>query len=271
MRVHLLTYATPNFAHHAQSLADSAIAVGFESGRVYGPQDIEGTAFQARNAALLAAPRGAGFWLWKPYLILKRLEQLGPDECILYSDAGRTGYYAFTSLPQRLIALMQSQGKGYLLGCPVPHLGSIREWTKRDCLELMEAAEGAVLEAPLLMTWSIWTNSPESVAFLKAWLAYACDQRCLSNWPNELGKPDFDGFREHRFDQSIMSILAHQRAAPRADFSKALVQWLIAKRPGSELAHTFYKRPQNAEDLLAGYGPALLVREYLRLRRFRGQ
>ena len=271
MRLHLLTYATSSFARQSKGLADGALALGFDSARVCGPQDIEGTTFHQRNTAILAAPRGAGFWLWKPYLILERVRQLASDECLLYCDAGRTGYYAFTSVPHRLIALMQKGGKGFLLGCPVPHLGIIRHWTKRDCLELMAATDGPVLDAPLLMTWSLWTNTPESIAFLEDWLAYTTDPRCLSDWPNELGKPNLAGFREHRFDQSIMSILAYQKAAPRVDFSRSLVQRLIEWRPGSELANTFYKRPQNAEDLLAGYGPAVLVREYLRLRRFKGQ
>lgn len=271
MKLHLLTYATPEFSRNAQSLADGAVAAGFTSARVYGPKDLLGSDFHDRNTALLAAPRGAGFWLWKPYLILQRVKALARNECLFYSDAGRTGYYAFTGYPDRLVAMMDQARQGYLLGCPVPHLGKIGQWTKRDCLELMGAAEGAVLDAPLLMTWSLWTNTPESVAFLEAWLAFACDPRCLSDWPNTLGKPDLPGFREHRFDQSIMSILAHQMAAPRVDFTQTLVQRLIEMRPGSELANTFYKRPQNAEDLLAGYGPAVLVREYLRLRKFRGQ
>lgn len=271
MRLHLLTYATPNFTTQAQGLAESALVSGFNSARVYGQQDIEGTAFQKSNAVVLASPRGAGFWLWKPHLILERVKQLEPDECLLYSDAGRTGYYAFTSIPHRLIALMQAGDKGFLLGCPVPHLGIIRHWTKRDCLELMAATTRSVLDAPLLMTWSLWTNTPEAVAFLEAWLAYATDPRCLTDWPNELGQPNLTGFREHRFDQSIMSILAHQKAAPRVDFTLSMAQWLIEKRPGSELANTFYKRPQNAEDLLKGYSLTVLVREYLRLRRFRGQ
>lgn len=271
MKLNLLTYATSNFAAQAQSLVESAMAAGFDSATVCGPQDIAETAFYTRNAVVLSALRGAGFWLWKPHLLLERVRRLAADECILYSDAGRTAYYAFTARPRRLIARMAAGGQGFLLGCPVAHMGPIRVWTKRDCLEIMGAAEGPVRDAPLLMTWSLWTNTPQAIAFLESWLAYASDPRCLTDWPNVLGKPDLPDFREHRFDQSIMSILAYQKAAPRVDFSRSLVQRLIEMRPGSELANTFYKRPQNAEDLLSGYGPAVLVREYLRLRRFKGQ
>jgi len=269
MKLHLLTYATSNFSLQAQSLAESAMAAGFDGATVCRPQDIAGTAFYARNAAVLDAPRGAGFWLWKPYLLLEQVRRLAPGECILYSDAGRTTYYTFTTRPRRLMARMDAAGQGFLLGCPVAHLGSIGVWTKRDCLEVMGASEGPVRDAPLLMTWSFWTNTPQAIAFLEAWLAYASDSRCLTDWPNELGKPNLPRFRDHRFDQSIMSILAYQMNAPRVDTSRSLVQWLIKLRPHSELAHTFYKRPQNAEDLLSGLGVVVLLREILRLRRLR--
>ncbi len=253
----------------ARHLADSAMNAGFDSAAVFGPQDIAGTAFYDRHSAVLNAKRGAGFWLWKPYLLLEQVRQLSPGECIMYSDAGRTKYYAFTSRPLRLAARMTAEGQGYLLGCPVGHLGTIGAWTKRDCLQIMGATDGPVLAAPLLMTWSLWTNTPQAIAFLEAWLTYASDPRCLTDRPNELGEPDFPGFREHRFDQSIMSILAYQMNAPRFDPAGSLVQRIIDLRPNSELGHTFYKRPQNAEDMQSGIGILILLREYLRLRRFR--
>lgn len=60
MRLHLLTYAPPNFAMQSKGLADGALVLGFDCARVHGPQDIEGTAFHQRNSAILEAARGAG-------------------------------------------------------------------------------------------------------------------------------------------------------------------------------------------------------------------
>ena len=32
--------------------------------------------------------KGYGYWLWKPYLILKSLEQIAQDDILLYCDSG---------------------------------------------------------------------------------------------------------------------------------------------------------------------------------------
>lgn len=270
-KISLVTYATDGFASQALLLAQSACAAGFDGVEVFQTKDIKGTAFWRENERVLTSPRGGGFWLWKPHLLLKLVRDLPPGHCLLYSDAGRTPYYAFTSRPEYLVRKMQLAGQGFLLGCPAPHLGQVGGWTKRDCLELMGAMGAERLAAPLIMTWSLWTNSPQAIAFLEHWLAFCSDPRCLTDQPNTLGLPDLPGFQSHRFDQSVFSILAHQMNAPRVDFTADLVHRLISLRPGSELAHAFYKRPQNAEDLLAGrWAIPVLVREFLRLRRFRG-
>ena len=33
--------------------------------------------------------QGAGFWVWKPFIILKELEHLEEGDYLLYTDAGR--------------------------------------------------------------------------------------------------------------------------------------------------------------------------------------
>lgn len=265
MKSHFLTYASGAFLENAENLAASALRCGFETASVLTPEALAGTEFEKRNKGILSAKRGAGYWLWKPYIILKQVEKLKKNECVFYSDAGRTPYYEFSSYPRNLINLMQNNNRGYLLGCSAPHLGSIEEWTKSDCIEIMSKKQCVDTKAALIMTWSVWENSEEAVSFLKEWIKYAEDKRCLTDIPNELGVPNSLIFKEHRFDQSIMSILAQRYSSPHIDVSSTSTQWLISRRPGSELANTFYKRPQNAEDMISGFGLLLLVREYFRL------
>jgi hypothetical protein len=266
-KLKLVTYATDAFRATAQGFVASAKRSGCDDAVAFGPQDIETTPFYAAHSKILKQPRGAGYWLWKPYFIQKALQQAAPDEVILYCDAGRSPYYWMTRRPRRLEALTRANDHGFLLGPSTPHLGDLRRWTKRDCLILMGADCKEMLDRPIgVATWSLWRPTPRAFAFLDRWLGFCCDPRCLTDMPNVLGAPDHAGFRDHRHDQSILTILAHLENAPILDFSRTLVQRGIELRPNSRLAHQFYKRPENADTLLKEDNPCLLAREYLRLR-----
>lgn len=266
-RLHLLTYATQGFLSNAKGLAENALRTGFDSAQVLTPTEIGETAFYKANLDVLNAPRGGGYWLWKPYIILGALQALGDNDCLFYCDAGRSSYYRFRSRPDRLLERAFASEQGFLLGPAAPHVGSIRNWTKRDCLVFMNADVPDIRNKPLVMTWSLWRRSGKAVSFLETWLAACMDRRCLTDDPNVCGLPNHEDFRDHRHDQSILSILAHKHDAPFLSFDKTLVHRLLKQRPGSALAQNFYKRPQNVEDLLAGDNPYLLVREFFQLRK----
>ena len=43
--------------------------------------------FVARNKQILQRKRGAGYWLWKPYIIFQELYLASEGDIIVYSDA----------------------------------------------------------------------------------------------------------------------------------------------------------------------------------------
>ena len=51
-----------------------------------------------------------------------------------------------------------------------------------------------------------------SLQFIMEWLAYASDSQLITDVENMLGKENLAGFREHRHDQSILSLLAKKWA-----------------------------------------------------------
>lgn len=271
MKSHIITFATEGFVPQAKALIASALDVGFTDGTVFGPDDLVELDFAIRNLETLSQKRGAGYWLWKPFLIRRVLQNLQPNDVVFYCDAGRTNYYQFTRFPTNLVTRLKANSSGFLLGPAVGHLGTIENWTKRDCLQLMKADDQNIRSKPLLMTWSLWTPTELSFRFLNAWQEFAQDPRCLTDLPNTLGLTNYESFRDHRHDQSIMSILAHKLHAPFVDLSETKLHKLIQIRPNSELGHNFYKRPQNIEDVLGGASPSILIREYFRLRKLRSE
>jgi len=272
MKLTLLTYANREFAANRDRLAHSAKLAGFSRVVALGPDDIAHTDFWRRNQAVLTLSRGAGYWLWKPYIIRETLLDCAPEEVLVYSDAGPDAYYRFSALPTHLSTLVRSSRTGFLLGAATPQHGPLRIWTKRDCLVLCEGDCTAVHEQPLIQaTWSVWTRNASALEFLDSWLSACEDPRCLTDMPNQCGLPNHDGFVDHRHDQSVASVLAATRHLRGLNIASLPRAWgydrLQRLFPASEATHRFEKRIDNIEAVLRGVPASILfVRELVRLK-----
>lgn len=260
---HFLTYAEGKFVPAAQALCQSARAVGFVTAQRRGAADLA-PAFLTAHAQILAAPRGAGYWLWKPQIILQELDRIGPNEVLCYSDAGRSAYYRFVRRPDRLIA--KAAAHGFLLGPLIGQHGPMSRWTKRDAFILtgMDRPEIAALP-PIQATWSFWTNCKAARDFLAQWVAACSDPRALTDQPNTLGKNHPD-FRDHRHDQSLLSLIAYRERAPFLDYRSRGIYRILQLRPQSALAHHFLKRIEDAEAVESGEMVLGLVRGFRKIR-----
>ena len=221
MKVRFLTYATLSFKKNALNFAKNALNVGFHSATVLTPEDIFKTDFYGRNEQILKQGRGAGYWLWKPFIILETLKKMPADEVLFYCDAGRSNYYNFTRFPKNLIKKILQISEGFLLGPPQSHLAIVQNWTKRDCLVLMGMDKEQFLnKGQLTASWSLWTNTNDAKEFLGEWISYCEDSRCLTDEANVCGLPNYKEFQEHRHDQAILTLLALKRNAPYLNFEK---------------------------------------------------
>jgi hypothetical protein len=268
VKLTLVSYADARFGATQKSLCDSARACGFDAVRAAGPADLAAD-FVRENAKILSAPRGAGFWLWKPWIIRDALRKAAPGEVVLYCDAGRSPYYDFDRRPERLAARTLASSWVMTIGPAQPVHGPAGRWTKRDCFALMDADTPEMAARPMIQaTWSLWTPHARAFAFLDQWLAYCRDPRCLTDMANTEGRSDHAGFVEHRHDQSILTLLAHREGAPYLDLTDTGIFRYLSLRPQSAIAHTMLKAPRNAERLLAGAAPTpLILREHFVLRR----
>lgn len=261
-----LSYADGAFTPARDALCDSARAAGFDRGLARGPGDLD-PAFAAAHRAILSQPRGGGYWLWKPQIILQELERLAEGDLLVYSDAGRTDYYRFTRFPARLAARARHQG--FLAGVVTPQHGPLSRWTKRDTFLLTGTDTVAMqVRPPVQATWSFWTRSEAALRFLTLWRDACCDARALTDIPNELGQPNLPGFRDHRHDQSVLSLLAWREGAPVLDYRATGAFRILGLRPQAKVAHLFLKRIADAEALEGRTLPlTALIRSFRDLRR----
>jgi len=84
---HFITFATPDHMTFAEKNVHSALTVGgFDTAKIYTMNDID-PFFLNKNKHILSLPRGAGYWLWKPYIILKRLSEINNNDILCYNDS----------------------------------------------------------------------------------------------------------------------------------------------------------------------------------------
>lgn len=90
MSVHLITYGNKHYTKSKNRLVDEAIRTGWFSSVIgYGEEDMSDE-YKEEFKDILSLERGAGYWIWKSYFILKRLSEIEKDDVLIYLDAGCT-------------------------------------------------------------------------------------------------------------------------------------------------------------------------------------
>lgn len=202
MKSTIVNFATPNFYFSQKLLNQSAIQNGINCIKSFSKMDIIKTAFYKRNKKILDQKRGAGYWLWKPYIILETLNHVNQGDYVLYSDSG----IQIIKDVQILFKLC-NKNNGILLFNTSEHKNYT--WTKRDCFALMNLdSKKYWYGQQVLASFQLYKKCNNSISFVKEWLNFSQNANIITDLPNISGKKNFDGFKEHRWDQSILSILA---------------------------------------------------------------
>ena len=197
-----ISYGDESFKQSLEYNGKSALEIA-KADEFYGytPEDID-PEFKAKNDYILSKGRGNGYWLWKPYFLYKTLtEKLNDGDYLIYSDAG----IFYVDLAQKLVDFLNEK-KAEMYFHRLPHLEKV--YTKRDAFILMGVdgpfyAETGQFNA----AFQVYRKSKFTEFFLGEYLYYAQDKRIITDDQNEMGTPNYEGFRDHRHDQSILSLL----------------------------------------------------------------
>lgn len=146
-------------------------------------------------------PRGYGYWVWKPYLILQEMNRLNDGDILLYLDCGcelRPG------AREKLMECIPHVKRDKLL-CAKPTLFPETMWTKMDLIDRMGMRDHYFtyqLEGGILL----FLVCHEMKTFLKEWYTLCCTYANIDDSPSRI--PNMAWFVEHRHDQSVFSLLA---------------------------------------------------------------
>ena len=210
----------------------------------YTPDDID-PEFKKKNEDILNRPRGNGYWLWKPYFLYRTLEEkLDYGDFLIYSDAG----ILYMDAAQKLVDFLNKKNTDMYLH-RLPHLE--RQYTKRTAFILLGVDDPFYAETGQFnAAFQIYRKTKFTEYFLKEYLYYAQDKRIITDDSNEMGEENYHEFKDHRHDQSILSLLIKKILASfRHEDLKEITQmnYFMFKRMGDIYTQDEIKHDEESE------------------------
>ena len=197
-----ISYANDLFKRQLLINKKSALEIGkVDEYYSYGPNDIDKN-FREKNKDILSRKRGNGYWLWKPYFILKTLkEKLNDGDYLIYTDAG----ILYTNSTHKIINFLNEQNSEMWM-IRLNYLE--KRYTKRDAFILLGADLPFYTDTNQYMAGiQVYKKSKFTEKFLEEVLYYSQDKRIITDDANTLGLKNYKEFIDNRHDQSILSIL----------------------------------------------------------------
>ena len=196
----LLNYASGGKFRESQiKNSQTGLMAGFNVVYQMSDKNID-TDFRAKNNQILSSKRGVGYWIWKSYFITRLLKDMTEDDILFYADSGSV----FIKDVQPLFDKIAADKNG--IGCFSMAGGHIeKQWTKRDLITHLDAEKFA--ETPQRQaSFMMFRGTEYAKKFAAEFLSLCCDYHLISDEPNADGWEEA-GFQEHRWDQSIWSLL----------------------------------------------------------------
>lgn len=252
----LISYASDYIYKQNQNnlVASATLTQAFDVIMSYQPHHLD-PRFVEENKEILMQKRGAGYWLWKPYIILQTLNIMPENDILMYADSTaifKDGLNEILKLNEKHDIILFQTSKDF----------KNISWTKRDLIDKILPNDISFLQKPQLeATYIILRNNPKSRELIKNWLELAKDSSLITDSPSK--NPEYSSFIEHRHDQAILSALYYKNSS---------LYYLYDPYPARSKAMCTSRRRNDSSSLASltfarswGYGDkSLITKKYLK-------
>lgn len=204
--IRLVCYSDENMTTSQKLCVSSSLKYGVEVTWPYNPETISWE-FQKFNKDVFNQKRGAGYWLWKPYIIYQSILNSNEGDILIYADSG----VEFTNHVNHIIEVMDQDIFFFSNGHR--HI----EWCKMDVMEAIYPSadygigldwtndSGAVRFSQLQASVIFFKVNQKTRDFVKEWLLYCQMPGFIDDSPSKFA--NYPTFAEHRHDQAILTCL----------------------------------------------------------------
>lgn len=174
--------------------------------------------FRSRHMPFIGShPRGFGYWIWKPQVILSALERAGDNDLVVYLDAGCTLNPAGRG---RFLEYLDVAAASPYKMLSFQNVHTEYRWTKADLVKRLglDQASHIMNTSQLCATFVIMGKTQSNIDLVRQWqdLCVEDGYRYVDDSPSV--HPNHSSFQEHRHDQSIGSLLRKLRGTTITHF-----------------------------------------------------
>ena len=242
-KIHFITYANNAFKTAKQRLLREAYEFGeFITINGYEPKHLS-SEFQTKHKDILNIKRGGGYWLWRPHILRKALDNINENEYLVYLDAGcklnsygKKRFYEYFDLldnsPYGILSFQMSGKNG---------LGSLqmeKMWTIKEIFNVIDidmnsqyAEDGQFLGGVLIMKKNQhlmdYISEFEKIIDTNSLL-------CTDFYNN---MEQCEDFIENRHEQSVTSLLRKKMGSVVIDGDES---WIPPFGRGESLKYPFW-------------------------------
>lgn len=156
-----------------------------------------------------SGPRGVCWFAFKPLVILDALDRLAPGDLVLFTDADTYPIHDFSMLYDEAV-----RNGGVMLFSAV---GCWHDrWCKRDCFAVMGRDEPQWRDVQhavarfMVFQKSAHPTNHRPTQLLWEWFTYCLNPLATTMDASRLAVPEHPKYYEHRFEQAILTNLAHK-------------------------------------------------------------
>ena len=219
MKKYFLVYDDNTHTPHLLKLIDSVKKYSDFEIIIFQKKDMD-IDFVNKNKEILESHRGGGYWLWKPYIINKILDQIMEGDYLFYMDSK---YYFTEDFTDLYTKFMENNDILVWGNKPNESTNEIKNFCKLDVILKYNITRMAFIEnrnefwaGALLIKKTSFIQK-----MMNEWLSMCCNYEDISDSPSIKQKPCFI---DHRHDQSLLSIVLHKNNIPMNYFEKIYLQ-----------------------------------------------
>lgn len=202
--IHFITYGNNNFYNSKIRLCNEVIKTGwFNTVSSYGPDDLSDE-FKKKFKYILSQKRIAGYGIWRPYIIKKKLNEINDNDILIYLDAGCTINIKGINRFYEYIDILNKSETGIIsfqMGCYE------KEWTTKEILNYFKidsedniANTGQILDGILIMKKNI-----NLIKLINIWYKACYDNPLM--FTDYYNDNQHSYFIDNRHEQSVFSII----------------------------------------------------------------